>query len=344
MKPEAMSTTSVDILDPRRVSDARLHIRLRISHDPAQPTAESSTSGAQDCYNLLFDHRKCDAGTPCEKCEKMRPSLTMLACNSTPLDLLKAFLPGREYPVPVATDRHHASPADPSSASCTGQHHPDYLRAFGRIHVQSWTDDPCEVKLTWGHGPYLTCPGVQRIVPIGDNLRSSFAYHLDPLTSRYELKETPSPLIGLRVIDLKWWRSFLNTYFDGVTQDQFHGFSSACIRDEVQKELVDQIFKYTCPGLQDRVRMYDMGALISLTTALTQLPRLCLKLIVLTFVMTHSLTYPPEDEKEGRVLTCPRFLNKQLKFILYTLHSDILNAVLQRLHHALRNRTKKRSQ
>lgn len=71
--------------------------------------------------------------------------------------------------------------------------------------------------------------------------------------------------------------------------------------------------------------------------------------------MTHSLTLtedtcadvysklvnPPNTPYESR--TCPRWLNKELKFVLSTLHSDLMHNVLGLLQRNLRESKEKRS-
>ena len=85
------------------------------------------------------------------------------------------------------------------------------------------------------------------------------------------------------------------------------------------------------------------------------LPRLCLKLIVITYIMTHSLTLiedtrseifsmlmnPPDTPYEP--LTSPRWLNKELKFLMSRLHTDLLKNVLELIHKTLRDCRDKKS-
>ena len=84
------------------------------------------------------------------------------------------------------------------------------------------------------------------------------------------------------------------------------------------------------------------------------LPRVCLKLIVITHIMTHSLTLtedtradvysrlrnPPDIPYEPG--TSPRWLNKELKFLMSTLHTDLKNHMLELLHKNLRDCKEKR--
>lgn len=73
-----------------------------------------------------------------------------------------------------------------------------------------------------------------------------------------------------------------------------------------------------------------------------------LKLVLLTFFMSHSLTLV-EDTKESVYMklknkpknpfghhTCARWLNKQIKFLLSTLHRQVMKEVLNKVQDTLR--------
>ena len=88
---------------------------------------------------------------------------------------------------------------------------------------------------------------------------------------------------------------------------------------------------------------------------LQPLPRLCLKLVVITHIMTHSITLlegtqtqvttklHSQPTKPYGVHTCPRWLNKQLKFLLSTLHRDLLEEILESIHKTLHDVSTKNS-
>lgn len=75
--------------------------------------------------------------------------------------------------------------------------------------------------------------------------------------------------------------------------------------------------------------------------------------MVLTHIMTHSLTLvestkdnvyqrlqnPPHEQFSHH--TCPRWLNKQIKFLLSTLHRDVLKSCLSLVQEKLRTSTRK---
>ncbi|KAL8810912.1 MAG: hypothetical protein Q9200_002214 [Gallowayella weberi] len=84
------------------------------------------------------------------------------------------------------------------------------------------------------------------------------------------------------------------------------------------------------------------------------LVHLSLKLVVLTYIMTHSLTlvedtkdtvyeqlWNPPGEKFGHH-TCARLVNKQFKFLLSPLHRDLLKNVLNKVQQNLRSSDKKK--
>lgn len=285
--------------------------------NPAQRANAAQMRNIRSCWNCALLKYSCNDGRKCERCARKRPTSVIWECDRTYLpDLTNIFIP----------------------ASLTGQHQPEKLREFCKAQVMRWTKNHFTVYMTWGYGMPIRCE-VHEIEPRGDDLLFQNQYRLNLTTTRYDLHKVPSPPLGIMLLDVLPWRGKLNRYLDNLLQTEFDNFPGMCFRGSecaVQRDL-----------------LYPMHA-YHLESNRIPLPRWCLKLIVITHIMTHCLTLTEDtranvysslnnrpDTPYGP-LTCPRWLNKELKFLMSKLHIDLTKHVLELLHKNLRDCKEKR--
>lgn len=279
---------------------------------PAQKANAAHMRIIGNCWNCVLLKYQCDAGGTCEKCKRKRTTAAIWECDRTYLpDLTPIFIP----------------------SSLTRQHEPDKLREFCKAHVFRWTENCFTVYMTWGYGKPIKCE-VHEIEPRGNDLLFQNQYRLNLSTRRYDLHKVPSPPLGIMLLDVPSWRQKLNCYLNNLLQTEFENFPRMCFRGSecaVQKDLLYHVHVY-------HLRSKDIP-----------LPQLCLKLIVITHIMTHSLTLTEDTRADVyyrlrnrpdtlyEPLTCPRWLNKEFKFLMSTLHTDLLKNILELLHKNLRD-------
>ncbi|KAL9608725.1 MAG: hypothetical protein Q9167_006459 [Letrouitia subvulpina] len=211
------------------------------------------------------------------------------------------------------------------------QHQPEKLREFCKERIKSRTRNEMEVFVTWGYGGVIKCD-VEEVEPLGDALLFQNQWKKNPATDKYDYVRTASPPIGIMYIATEAWRPKLNGYLDETIQKDFAGFPENCIRGKdvlVQKELLNSIFRYYSTDPAN-------GTL-----------KLCLKHVLLTYIVSHSLTLVEETKamvfqklqrrpsKPYGLHTSSRMLNKQLKFLLFFLHRQHLKDLLIKIDKAM---------
>ncbi|KAL8936532.1 MAG: hypothetical protein Q9211_004141 [Gyalolechia sp. 1 TL-2023] len=224
-------------------------------------------------------------------------------------------------------------------ASLAEQHDPQKLRTFATNRVNRWLDNHMTVDLTWGYFRNIKCD-VTEIEPNGPSLLLKNQYRLNLETNQYDLFQVPSPPLGMILMPVDGWRKRLNLYLEELLKTSFGRFPEVCFRGEacrVERDFLLPIFEYH-QAATGRAR---------------KLVHQSLKLVVITHIMTHSMTLVestkdqvydrlrnPPPERYGQQ-TSPRWLNKQIKFLLCALHQDILRDVLSQIQETLRLSGKK---
>ncbi|KAL8892296.1 MAG: hypothetical protein Q9215_000809 [Flavoplaca cf. flavocitrina] len=214
------------------------------------------------------------------------------------------------------------------------------LDAFVNARIRRWLDNHFEVYITWGHQFRPIKVGVTEIEPEGTSLLLQNQYRLNLLTNQYDLFQAPSPPLGIQLMSVGKWRVRLDGYLEEIIRGSFRRFPAICFRGDdcrVEKDFLIPIFDY-----HEAATGRGKG-----------LVHQALKLVLLTFIMTHSLTIV-EDTKEFVYKqlrnkpknpfgnhTCARLLNKQIKYLLSTLHEDVLRDVLNKVQDALRHSKRK---
>lgn len=216
------------------------------------------------------------------------------------------------------------------------------------------------VFVTWGYFRPIKCD-VTEIESRGPSLLFQNQYRLNLSTQQYDLVRVPSPPLGMILMAVSEWRAKLDGYLEEALRDSFRGFPQACFRGDdcrVARDFLLPIFMYHNKLEPGKVCLFvvlsiDPSRQLTLYTQARNLAHQGLKLVVLTYIMTHSLTLV-EDTKvdvyrrlknppsgEFGIHTCPRWLNKQIKFLLSTLHHDLLRDFLNKVQDALRLSSKK---
>ncbi|KAI4093175.1 MAG: hypothetical protein LQ344_003002 [Seirophora lacunosa] len=224
-------------------------------------------------------------------------------------------------------------------ASLAEQHDPEKLRAFAKERVRQWLDNHMTVYLTWGYFRPIKCDATE-IESNGPSLCFQNQFRLNLATDKYELVKVPSPPLGMVLMSVGLWRRRFNEYLEELLETSFWRFPEVCFRGDdcrVARDFLIPIFEY-------HEAATDSGR---------KLVHQSLKLVVLTHIMTHSLTLvestkdnvyqrlqnPPHEQFSHH--TCPRWLNKQIKFLLSTLHRDVLKSCLSLVQEKLRTSTRK---
>ncbi|KAL8675831.1 MAG: hypothetical protein Q9186_007565 [Xanthomendoza sp. 1 TL-2023] len=224
-------------------------------------------------------------------------------------------------------------------ASLAEQHSPENLRRFASTRVRCWLDNHFIVFVTWGYFRHIKVD-VTEIESVGSSLLVQNQYRLNLSTHRYDLVQISSPPLGMVLMNVGEWRGKIDAYIEDLLREGFWRFPEACFRGDdcrVERDFLLPIFEY-----------HEAA-----TEKAKPLVHLSLKLVVLTFIMTHSLTLVedtkddvyeqlrnPPAERFGQH-TCARWLNKQIKFLLSTLHRDLLKEVLNKVQETLRSSNKK---
>ncbi|KAL8820938.1 MAG: hypothetical protein Q9191_007413, partial [Dirinaria sp. TL-2023a] len=197
-----------------------------------------------------------------------------------------------------------------------------------------------------GPPPNDTSPSTPQVAassnkPKDNTLLYQSQYRLNEQTSQYERGDFASPPIGMKMIFFEEWRPKLEQYIKTILSDYFKTFPDKCYRGtacEVQKEILRLLHRYYLAAKGD-----DHGDLTGL----------CLELVIVTYIMTHSWTLTENTKKKVfdqlwrkpsgpfQVYTSPRWLNKQLKYLMATAHRELMRKVLAGIQDKLHLSNKK---
>ncbi|KAL8643275.1 MAG: hypothetical protein Q9226_008412, partial [Calogaya cf. arnoldii] len=233
--------------------------------------------------------------------------------------------------------------ADFIPASLIKMHELNKLLALTRTHVHRWLDNHFIVLVTWGHPFRPIKVDVTEIELVGKHLLFQNQYRLNVVTDKYDLFQIPSPPLAIMLMAVDVWRVNLDAYLEGILRDDFRRFPAVCFRGDacrVERDLLIPIIEYHEAATGRTIKKQD-------------LVHQALKLVLLTFIMTHSLTIVEntKDDVYKRLKNKPenlfghhtsaRWVNKQIKFLLSALHTNVLKEVLNKVQDTLRLSTKK---
>lgn len=213
------------------------------------------------------------------------------------------------------------------------------------------------VSITWGYGLPIKVD-VKEFEPKGDFLLLQSQYRWNTTTNKYETVRVSSPPLGMNdrcsmdgsrtesslgivLIDSKDWQKSLDAHFDWEVEENFAGFPERCFRGqqfEVQKDALNDLHSHYV-ALKQRVRR-ELGpeflrAKTSILVKSYETIKICLKLLLVTHVMTRTLTLVESSKQEVYsqlqrrpakafgVHTSSRILNKELKYIIAPLYKDL---------------------
>ncbi|KAL8783394.1 MAG: hypothetical protein Q9213_004653 [Squamulea squamosa] len=290
--------------------------RPLISH--GRPLATKTQRTQDACWPCFIKWDKClfesDADKSCNGCKKRkRTAFLVQDCVKMRLpDLTSVFIP----------------------ESLAKQQDPEKLFAFASTSVHRWLDNHFAVLLTWGYYRPIKVDATE-IEAVGTNLLVQDQYRLNLATNQYERIQVPSLPLGMQLMSVVRWRKELDRYLEELLERDFQRFPKVCFRGNhnvVQHHLLLSIFEYH----------------ESVTHMARDLVHQSLKLVVLTYIMTHtwSLAENTEGEVYRRLRNPPpgpvahqtgaRLLDTQIKFLLSTLHRDILEDVLNKMQDTVR--------
>lgn len=255
------------------------------------------------------------------------------------------------------------------SANLMAQHEAENLVRFVKRHIQAWTRNTMTVSITWGYGLPIKVD-VKEFKPKGDFLLLQSQYRWSMATNKYETVRVPSPPIGrngrcstndsktesplgIVLIDSKDWQKKLDAHFDWEVEENFAGFPEQCFRGqqfEVQKDILNSLHSHHV-ALKQRVRR-ELGpefqrARASILVKSYETIRICLKLLIVTHIMTRTLTLVESTKNQVYsklqrrpteafgVHTSSRILNKELKYIIAPLYRDLWTKFLDQVHNTL---------
>ncbi|KAL8784708.1 MAG: hypothetical protein Q9213_003804 [Squamulea squamosa] len=285
--------------------------------------AKATRRNQGQCWSCALQRNECEFENPwdetCIGCQRKRKASLLTHCIRERLpDLTSVFIP----------------------TSLAEMHDPGNLRRFAARHISRWLDNHFVVLVSWGHGFRPIKVVATEAECVGDTLLFQNQYRLDLTTKQYDLVQVPSPPLGMQLMAVVEWRAKLGGYLEEILRKSFRRFPEVCFRGDdcrVEKDFLLPIFDFH-EVVEGRAKFLVHQAL---------------KLVLLTFIMTHSLTIV-EDTRDSVYWqlknrpenlfgqhTCARFLNKQMKFLLCTIHGDVLKDVLNRVQDTLRVSNKK---
>ncbi|KAF1914878.1 hypothetical protein BDU57DRAFT_520076 [Ampelomyces quisqualis] len=265
------------------------------------------------CWHCVLQRDKCGPGDVCERCLKraQRPNADCgLGCNRIKLvELSPYFLPG------LVTQMHEDS----------------HLKHFVNQYVHGWGNT--EFTL------YMTCGGktmpriavkVYEFTPKGHELTTQIQYVTDPRTNKRIAVTKQSPALGMVHINHNEEKTY-DKYISDIVDHHLDDFGDLCWKED-NNDFLPKLFK-----LMARVtpKNEDEGKLL----------REVYRLIVVTFIMSHTLTIAEESKHlvlcrmhsyggpnaYTDTFTSPRMTNRQLKYFFSRLQRSISATVLNKL-------------
>ncbi|KAL8709093.1 MAG: hypothetical protein Q9220_006114 [cf. Caloplaca sp. 1 TL-2023] len=302
--------------------------------------ANSTRKKRGQCWPCSLQRNVCESDSEddeiCKGCKSRRKISLIPGCIRVKLpELTTTFIPGKTLKSPLKDQLQLSD----RTASLADQHDPKKLRSFASTHVRRWLDNRFLVWVTWGHFRPFKCE-VTEIEPAGATLLYQDQNRLNLDTNQYDLVSVPSPPVGMILMDVPGWRTRLKGYVEEALRENFWRLPDVCFQGDdsrVARALLLPIFRYNR----------------SSTGKAQELVHQSLKLVVQTYIMTHSLTLveSTKDDVYNRlqnrptvkfgIHTCPRWLNKQIKFLFSALHRDNVRDLLKLVQDTLRTADKR---
>lgn len=265
------------------------------------------------CWHCVLQRDKCGPGDICDRCMKraQRPNADCgLGCSRIKLvDLSIHFLP----------------------TLVTQMHEDSNLTHFVSQYIQQWSNVELTLFMTCGqyHMPRIPVK-VYEFLPKGTALLEQIQYRVDPKTSQTIMVKKRSPALGLVHINHGEEKKY-DKYISDIVENHIDAFGELCWMD------ADNDFQQKLFRMMTRVRPNSDDE--------ARLLREVYRLIVVTFIMSHTLTIA-EDTKIKTLsrmrsyagpdaycdgFTSPRMTNRQLKYFFSRLQRSIQTNVLNKL-------------
>jgi len=264
------------------------------------------------CWHCVLQRDKCGPGDICERCFKrsQRPNADCgLGCNRLKLiDLSPYFLPS------LVTQMHEAN-----------------LTHFVTQYIQQWGSVELTVMMTCGQDNMPRMPvKVYEFIPRGDALLVQIQYKTDPVTHTRVAIQKQSPALGMVHINHNEEKKY-DRYITEIVDHHLDAFGELCWMED-DNDFQQKLFK-----LMTRVKPKSDDE--------AKLLREIFRLIVVTFIMSHTLTIAEETKAAtlSRMhsysghnsyvenYTSPRMTNRQLKYFFSRLQRSIQTTVLNKL-------------
>ena len=262
------------------------------------------------CWHCVLQRDKCGPGDTCERCQKrsQRPNADCgLGCSRIKLvDLASSFLPH------LVTQMHEDS----------------FLTQFVSQHIQQWGNAELTVMITCGQDKMPRIPvKVYEFVPKGDALLVQLQYRTDPGSNKRVMYHKQSPPLGMVHINYNEEKKY-EKYVSDIVDNHLDAFGELCWMED------DNDFQQKLFRLMTRVKPKNDDE--------QKLFREVFRLIVVTFIMSHTLTIAPETKYDtlsrmhsfnghDDTYTSPRMTNRQLKYFFSRVQRTIQNALLNKL-------------
>ncbi|KAJ4986571.1 hypothetical protein SVAN01_07880 [Stagonosporopsis vannaccii] len=262
------------------------------------------------CWHCVLQRDKCGPGDTCERCLKrsQRPNADCgLGCSRVKLvDLGAAFIP----------------------LLISQMHEDSFLTHFVSQHIQQWNNVELTVMMTCGQDKMPRIPvKVYEFVPKGDMLLSQIQYRTDPGTNKRIMFRKQSPPLGMTQIHYNEEKRY-EQYVSDIVDNHLEAFGELCWIED------DNDFQQKLFRLMTRVKPKNEDE--------QKLFREVFRLIVVTFIMSHTLTIAPETKYDtlarmhsyngmNESYTSPRMTNRQLKYFFARVQRSIQNALLNKL-------------
>lgn len=265
------------------------------------------------CWHCVLQRDKCGPGDICERCYKrsQRPNadVGLGCCREKLVDLSEYFLP----------------------ALVSQMHEDSNLTHFVNQYIHQWGNVELTVMMTCGQKTMPRIPvKVYEFQPRGDALLVQIQYNTDPVTHQRVAIRKKSPALGMVHINYNEEKKY-DKYIDDIVDHHLDDFAELCWQED-DNDFQPKLFKLMTrvkPKSNDEVKLLrDIN-----------------RLIVVTYIMSHTLTIA-EESKHATLsrmhsygghncyvddYTSPRMTNRQLKYFFSRLQRSIKNNVLNKL-------------
>ncbi|KAF2185062.1 hypothetical protein K469DRAFT_726934 [Zopfia rhizophila CBS 207.26] len=265
------------------------------------------------CWHCVLQRDKCGPGDTCERCLKrsQRPNSDCgLGCSRVKLvELTQYFLP----------------------SIVTSMHEDAQLTHFVTQHIRQWNNIEITIYMTCGQAGMPRIPvKVYEFLPKTNELLVQLQYKTDPVTHQRIRVAKQSPALGMVHINHNEEKKY-DKYINDIVDNHLDAFGELCWMED-DNDFQEKLFR-----LMTRVKPKsdDEGKLL----------REVFRLIICTFIMSHTLTIA-EETKAATLSklhsytdpsnyvqnnTSPRMTNRQLKHFFARLQRSILTTVLNKL-------------